>query len=260
MPAGKLVLMKRGKKPVKVAKVKPSPTPYYLSRRGRNNFTRAVRNVISRQAETKFIVDPFQSYNIQSGAPTSAFALNVIPNIAQGSDSHQREGEKLTAMYLKIKGIVRYRSDNLLNQFVNIYVIESKRNRNGNARLDSDVQILRTNNGQTALTGTHENSLLPIDTDYFRVVKRLKLKLGPFVSTGVGSYSDQTTPAWRAFSITVPIKYRTLVYPVNNAAACQPENCNMYLVANTVNVNNQLFGEAFTAEMTYRSQFYYKDF
>lgn len=260
MPAGKLTLVARAtKKMSKKQRASVKIVPYRKSYKN-SYLDKRVKTLINRQAETKFIVDPFQSYNIQSGAPTAAFALNVIPNIAQGVDSHQREGEKLTAMYLKIHGVIRYRSDNLLNQYVNIYVIESKRNRDGNNRIPRDVQILRTNNGLTALTGTHENSLLPVDTDYFRVVKKLRIKLGPFVSTGVGSYSDQTTPAWRMFTINVPIKNRKLIYPVDNSLACQPENCNMYLLANSFNVNNQQFGEAFTAEMTYRSQFYYKDF
>lgn len=237
----------RSRKSVKSSKGYLTPKKALLKAR-RHNLRKFVRKVISEKAETK--VAHISTGNslvlFNSGINSSADMLQVIPNIAQGTNDSNRIGNQLNAQYLKLSGYVRLaiNTENIeerstANVMVRLMVLSMK-NRNGiyadalggSANLSS---LLKKGGTTSAFTGVLGDIYAPINTDFFTVHADRRMVLSQNLiaqpgSAGISTVALDTSKIVKFFKLNIKCRNKKLVYDSFAASGLQPVNWAPFLV------------------------------
>lgn len=152
--------------------------------------TKAVKSVLRKESETKFVSDrQDNSFNSSISGPGECYPL--MPAISQGTDDYQRIGDKVRGRYLYVKGHVQYNAAWINTPGVDNYVppstmrimILSQKNirTNGQIATTADTAHLLKDNVATgvarAYTGGMTDNLAPINKDLFKVHMDRKIKM-----------------------------------------------------------------------------------
>lgn len=188
----------------KVTRVYPGKK-FTVKRRG--GLASAVKKVINRTAETKYITTQSdRSFNSSVSSPTECYEL--VPQVTQGDGDHQRIGDKIRGKYLIIRGHVQW-DTNFLQQHSTTGYLPPATLRvmilsQNNVKVGSEVStraspqfLLKDNVGTgvaRAYTGGMWDNLAPINKDLFRVHMDKKVKLNfvnwSYSTTGGGGQSE----------------------------------------------------------------------
>lgn len=186
--------------------------------------TQKINRVISRRQETKYVVQ--SPYNdIQPGptnlstfiffsqAVTSTNELYMLlPQVNQGDDDHERIGKSIQPVKLTTKVNMAVGGVGSISIYADVYILTSKTIKD--FRLCNQVltaELLNKGDGTNVpYDGTSYNSMLPVNTDEFTVIKHKRVKLtkqvgdpNTQVSGGVaGTVSESRHFA--SFSVNVP--------------------------------------------------------
>lgn len=129
--------------------------------------------------------------------------LQLIPYVAQGLDDFNRIGQKVTVSGLNINGSVRVvgaqtASRNLTNMRVVIYVwqhVQLKDYTNLYASNDFSRFLERGDGATTAFTGEFQDMGRPVAKQYYKIVKRLVLRLKFAGVSPAGAPGPTTQPS-----------------------------------------------------------------
>lgn len=194
---------------------------------------RVARSVVSRNNETKQVTTLNDIYFNSSISAVSEF-YSLIPAISQGVGDYQRIGQKIRMKYLTIKGSVSYETaigtTNNLPIYVDMFVLADKIQKSQNSS-PHDYRILNASGSPVAYNGTGPYSHLPVNTEEFTLVKRIRKKLALNWAPGNTSttITDPNQPLRAFFKLKIPVNRKVADY--ESASANLPQNCNYWLAA-----------------------------
>lgn len=161
-----------------------------------------VRRIANRGIEVKHVGANVvnAAFNSQIGSASECYP--ILPPVTEGTDGHQRIGDKINAKYLIVKGHLQYDAGFQGNfappSTVRILLLSQR-----NIKISSDVSsradvehLLKDNIGTDlarAYTGTMFDNLAPINKDLFTVHMDRKIKMLPQLYTGLGNTQDTNT-------------------------------------------------------------------
>lgn len=197
----------------------------------KKTIARVVKKVMSRNVEVKHVGANVVDAAFNSSISAASECYPVIPQVTEGTDGHQRVGDKIRPKYLIVKGHLQY-DHGFMGNFappstVRVMILTQK-----NIKTASDVSsradidhLLKDNIGTDtgrAYTGSMFDNLAPINKDLFNVLMDRKFKMLPQLYTGLGNTSDTNTKTLsgtqRTYTFTKKIKCpATLYYDDGNA-------------------------------------------
>lgn len=154
----------------------------------KKSVTEIVKSVVQKRAETKYVMtcprslggSVLNSFTGFTQAITGTNEIyNLIPFIAEGNASHQREGDSIRPLSLTLKGrvVLDNRVSDSVGIFVHIYLLTAKccKSLEAAGTAANVIQISRLlDNGDStkaSFTGSYFNSQLAINRDEFNVIK-----------------------------------------------------------------------------------------
>lgn len=194
---------------------------------------RVARSVITKTSEGKQVTTLNDIYFNSAISAVGEF-YSLIPAISQGDGDYQRDGNKIKMKYLTLKGSLSYEvaalATNNLPIYVDLFVLSDKIQKSQNAS-PHDYKILNASGTPVAYNGTGPYSHLPVNTDEFQLVKRIRKKLALNWAPGNTSttITDPTTTLRAFFKLKIPVHGKIADY--ESASAVLPQNCNYWLAA-----------------------------
>lgn len=232
---------------------------------------RIARSVVRKEAETKY-VSLTQDLNFNSTISSASECYRLMPDIPQGDDDFQRNGDKVSGRYLYVKGHIQYNASFINTPQVNNYVppstvrllILSQKNIRANAQITSlaDINNLLKDNVATgtarAYVGAMTDNLAPINRDLFKVHMDRKIKMKAIYqssdNTGTGGWVGLPTYYFRC-RIKLP---KTLYYDTTNGNS--PNNFAPFLCMGSVlEDGSSPFSIQTPYRLTFLSTAYYDD-
>lgn len=146
-----------------------------------------VKKMIAKKVENKVIGNQVEKNVLHNSPIGPADCYPLIPEIANGEESYERLGDKISPKSLKVKGLISF--SQLLaygaqkDVYVRVMILSQKNVKTGAQVLASAVDtahLLRPNipgSTQVAFDGTTPPSILPINTDLFKVYMDKTIKL-----------------------------------------------------------------------------------
>lgn len=182
----------------------------------------AVNSALSRRMETKHVgqnvVDA--RFNCTISGPGECYP--ILPNVTEGTDGHQRIGDKIRPKYLIVKGKLMYDTSQAGNytppNTVRLLILSQK-----NIKVSSEVStlvdtshLLKDNVGTDvarAYSGSNFDNLAPINTDLFRVYMDKKVRMRAQIEKNLGDNNTVLGYATqRTYTFTKKIKCPATLY------------------------------------------------
>lgn len=238
-----------------------------------------VKREINRNVETKYVAQqPFNSQsgllnvtNFTAGITGNNECYALIPPVVQGDGDHNRVGNSIKPVSLHVKGFVSITGNNLSSVFidVDIWCLTSKTLKSQFQEGSLDMNsLLNVGNGLNAsYDGSFYNSVMPINTSLFTVLKHRRIRLMKAYGNGntaicggtdeTAVYSQERMSALFNFKIPMPAKLKydldaqtvpSNYYPFMVIGYNSPSNCDASGIGNTYRI-----------VATAQSQFYFKD-
>lgn len=238
-----------------------------------------VKREINRNAETKYVAQqPFNTTsgllnvtNFTAGITSNAECYALIPPVIQGDGDHNRIGNTIKPVSLHVKGFVSITNANLSSVYidVDIWCLTSKTLKSQFQEGSLDMNsLLNVGNGLNAsYDGSFYNSIMPINTSLFTVLKHKRIRLMKAYGNGntaicggtdeTAVYSQEKMSALFNFKIPMPAKLKydldaqtvpSNYYPFMVIGYNSPSNCDASGISNT-----------YTIVATAQSQMYFKD-
>jgi len=198
---------------VKKPKVRKAKAPY--KRRARKyaakptkNFTKMVKSIIHKQAETKQVSYTLGMTQFNSGVNSSGDVLRIIPSLQQGVTEASRIGDTVTAQRIDTRGhflinVVPATTNNggfptvfpsNCRLMIRAFICSVKKFSNYDdavANVSSwSPNFLKNGTSSQALDGTIESMYLPVNTDVITVHKEIK----KYITAGVVTSGFSGTP------------------------------------------------------------------
>lgn len=230
--------------------------------------SKTVKRVLFKSAETKHAFGGLNPTNFNCSVSGVSDLISVIPNIQQGAGNNARIGERISPSYLTIRGYVTANNSNTIATTgeildVDLFFLMDKIQKDGSVRDSTSAKFIRQGGSVVMYDGSISSSCAPVDTDRFRVLKRLRCKLIPWpLSTNqLNSNPNSGSQVYR-FKVTVPLSKLCPSFDYTDITASQPNNCNMFLACGYVMYNNPSNADntlSVPVQISYASTLYYKD-
>lgn len=164
--------------------------------------TKVVKRVLSRTTEVKHVGQNVVDAAFNSTISAASECYPILPSVTEGTDGHQRIGDRIKPRYLIVKGHLQY-DHGFMGNFappstVRVLMLTQK-----NIKTSSDVSsrvdvdhLLKDNIGTDtgrAYTGSMFDNLAPINKDTFNVLMDRKFKMLPQLYEGLGNTQDTNT-------------------------------------------------------------------
>lgn len=177
--------------------------------------------------------------SFNSGINASGDMLQVIPNIGQGVDTHQRMGDDIRAKKCRISGNIRLLPNNSLDvttltaMYVRMFVVSFKNRSNytdATGQTTALASLLKKGGTTTAWTGVLSDLNAPVNTDEFTVHAERKFYLSQsnIQSSGASAPSARLVTDLRNtmafFNINLKCKNKKLMYDGTVGSDLQPTN------------------------------------
>lgn len=198
-------------------------------RRGKSRLARAIGRVLDRRVETKQVTYTGDQY-FNSAISSTSEMYNVINTVASGYNESQRIGSKIRLKYLTMKGMLSYETaigtSNNFPIYATIFIFSDKIQKSSNLSPNS-ANLLFNNNQGTQWDGTQTTALLNFNTEEFRLIKRVTVKLSMNWAPGNSSTGmvDPTRPLQRYVKFKIPVMNKILEY--ESPSANLPSNTNI---------------------------------
>lgn len=197
----------------------------------RRQMVRTIRRIAGGGAETKHVGANVVDAAFNSSISAASECYPVIPQVTEGTDGHQRIGDKIRPKYLIVKGHLQYDhafQGNFAPPSTVRVMILTQRNIKSATDVSSRADVshlLKDNIGTDTgrqYTGSMFDNLAPINKDLFTVFMDRKFKMLPQLYTGLGNSSDTNTKTLsgtqRTYTFYKKIRCpKTLYYDDGNA-------------------------------------------
>jgi len=149
--------------------------------------------------------------NFNSSISAASECYKILPDVSEGTDGHERIGNKIKPKYLVVKGKLHYSGVDQGTYFppnTARLLILTQKNVKCNAQISSTVDpalLLKDNVGTDAArpyNGTNFDNLAPINKELFNVLMDKKVKLRAQIEKQLGNnntvlaYGNQKTITW----------------------------------------------------------------
>lgn len=188
---------------------------------------------------------------------------NVLPEVTVGSDSYQRNGDEIQPTYLILDYQIRITSTATLPvpKIAYIFIIEDLLQRNSN--FSSTANFLQSGDSLdvTNFDGTWATAMLPIDTNRFKLIKKIKVKLTQDVMAGSTQtqYVDHDGKATLIKNVRVRLPMSgKLNYP--DSSYVVPQNRNILWCCGYVNYNQSIDVALADCAVKVNKKLYFRDF
>lgn len=272
--------MAYGKYPRKGKKsfVKKSSKPRRAVAKSRKtNFVKAVKSVISSQVEDKFayLSQGTSLTYFNSGIDSSGDMLQVIPNIAKGTNDNERVGDSITAKWLNIKGYVKLNTNDIIDStrlpavYVRMFLVSPKYRNNYSDVIGSTSPLsalLKKGGTTSGWSGLISDMYAQVNTELFTLHEERKFYLSqsfiasPGTQPGAPSalVASDTKETVKFFNMSWKCKGKKLLYDGGLGASIQPVNYSpilligyCYLDGSTADTLSTNLGVNYTSHLCY---------
>jgi len=177
---------------------------------------RAVKKIVGRTEEVKHVGQNVVNAAFNQTISSTGELYPVMPAITEGTDGHQRIGDKIRGKYLIVKGHVQYDrsiTDEYMPPNTIRLMILTQRNIKAPAQISTlgDYSHLLKDNVGTDVGrpygGNMFDNLAPLNKDVFTVLMDKKVKFREHIVAGLGITGfAQTQGTQRTFTFTKKIK------------------------------------------------------
>lgn len=196
MPSGGSVGSRRTRHSIKS---RLGPLPRWMKRaratHSSGGLTKLVRRIANRGVEVKHVGQNVVDADFNSTITAAAEAYPIIPAVTEGTDGHQRIGDKIKPKYLLVKGKLHYALSMAGNYIppstVRVMILSQKnvKTRSQMGTVDTD-HLLKDNIGTDVArgySGSPFDNLAPINKDLFTVHMDKKFKMRAQIEKELGN-------------------------------------------------------------------------
>lgn len=157
--------------------------------------TVAVKRILRREEETKHVGQNVINAAFNQTISSAGEGYRVLPDVSEGTDGHERIGNKVKGKYLIVKGHVQYDrsiTDDYMPPSTLRLMILTQRDIKSSGQISTNfdyASLLKDNVGTDAARpygGNMFDNLAPINTDKFRVLMDRKVKFREHIVAGLG--------------------------------------------------------------------------
>jgi len=175
---------------------------------GGGRLAKLVRRIANRGVEVKHVGQNVIDADFNSTITSASECYRILPDVTEGTDGHQRIGDKITPRYLIVKGKLHY-SQSVAGNYINpstarLFILtqrDIKLSTDVSSRVDID-HLLKDNIGTDVgrrYNGGPFDNLAPVNKDQFKVLMDRKVKLRAQIEKQLGDnntvigYASQKT-------------------------------------------------------------------
>lgn len=230
------------------------------------SFTKKVQAIISKNVETKHAYYTAVSVSKNAGITTGTDAMQLLPNIVEGTSSHNRLGDQTRAQFLTVKGFI---ASNILISAastcrlgIRLMIVQPKQYSNF-AQIIANAAIwmqylLKKGGTTTAFTGATPDLMADVNTDaitcYYDKIFYVNT---PYLLTGVGDVTVNNSIKF--FSKTFKLRNKLLKYDDNVDSGLTPVNYNPVLLLGYVRLDGSGPSADDHMNISYDSYLHYED-
>jgi len=219
----KYVRKGKGRKPYKKRAAKSSKT-----------FVKKVQRIIHADVESKQAYKSLSPSNFNSGIDAAGDAIQVLPNISQGTNESSRIGNQLKAQNMTITGAISWSpSAGQFGTFANarlgvrIFVIQPRNYSDTVTALNNTATwmptLLQKGSTTVGFTGQINDLWAPLNSEAFiKYYDKVIYLTGTYQSTAVGM--SQLLGATKIFKIALKMRNKTLKYDTGISSGILPSN------------------------------------
>lgn len=165
-----------------------------LSKPAAKAVTKVVKKVLKKEEELKHVGQNVINAGFNQTISSASECYRIMPDVTEGTDGHQRNGDKIRGKYLIVKGHIQ-----IDDSYVNTYLppttlrlmILTQRNIKSSADLSrvSYALLLKDNVGTDVARpygGGMFDNLAPLNTDLFTVLMDRKVKMREHMAANLG--------------------------------------------------------------------------
>lgn len=210
--------------------------------------------------ETKQITAGYDTY-FNSGISSTSEFYSLIPALSQSVNDYGRVGNKISARYINLKGLLSYELASLQTNnfpiFAEVFIFSDKIQRSQNTAAH-DYKLLNLSGSSVAYDGTQFYATLPFNTDEFQLIKRKKYRLAYNWAPGSSSttFTEITAPLQRWVELSINMKDMLLDY--ESQTATLPDNHNIWMAVGFCQYTNTTQSVA-PLRFQWSSTMYYRD-
>lgn len=179
-----------------LAGVRRRATKPRLSKPARVAVRNTVKSVLKRTTETKHVGQQVVNAAFNQTISSASECYRILPDVTEGTDGHQRIGDKIRGKYLIVKGHIQidesYKDTYLPPTTLRVMLLTQR-----NIKLSSDVSsrvdvmhLLKDNVGTDVgrpFGGGMFDNLAPINKDQFTVLMDRKFKMREHMAAALGT-------------------------------------------------------------------------
>lgn len=196
----------------------------------RDRLSTLVRRIANRGVEVKHVGQRVIDADFNSTISAASECYRLLPDVTEGTDGHERIGDRIKPKYLIVKGKLHY-AESMAGSYINPSTVRlmilSQRNLKVSSQLSTNVDIghlLKDNIGTDvgrAYSGSAFDNLAPINKDLFQVHMDRKVKMRAQIEKQLGNsntvlgYATQKT-----YTFSVKIKCPSTLYFDDGNANC----------------------------------------
>lgn len=219
--------------------------------------TKAVQQIIHKDAESKQCFHSIDSVLFNSAMNTTGDMQRALPNCALGTTDYQRIGEQIRAQKLNIRGhfLLSTQNQGEANSRIAVrMMVVSPKNIAGYPDVSTNTawmqQLLRKGASTVAFTGLISDLYAPVNTDqitcYYDKVSYVTMPYIVYTTTaGVTSVNTSTGVSWdlskttKFFNISLKVKNKLLKYD-ENYSSVQPTSYNPIVLIGYSHLNGSV--------------------
>lgn len=156
-------------------------------------FTKRVKRIINAQVERKMFVIYGANQTISTASGTSPTALNLMPQLSQGTQQEQRIGQQIKITRAWVKGFVNLLPYNVSTNplstpiWIKIWLVTAKlTNVSGFSNTTAQTGFFEVGTDTVGFQGNMLDLAFPVNKDAFTVYKSKKINLGATYASGTG--------------------------------------------------------------------------
>lgn len=207
-------------------------------------FKQAVQAVVSKNAETKSAFNQQYSINFNSGINSGGDALQLLPNITNGTGDNARIGDQIRGQVLRCKGFIAsnltYQSYSNCRLGVRVMVVQPKMYSDLTAITNNAstwmATLLKKGGTTTGFTGIVPDLMADINTDAItKYYDKVFYVNTPYVATSVGDLA--TYNSIKFFKFNLKLRNKLLKYDSSISSGLTPTNYNPVLLLGYVHLD-----------------------
>lgn len=208
------------------------------------SFAKAVQRIVHKDVESKSAYNQQYSINFNSGINSSGDALQILPNIAQGTADNARIGDQVRAQKLRVKGFVTsnltYQSYSNCRLGIRVMIVQPKMYQDYATIIAQAAvwmgTLLKKGGTTTGFTGIVPDLMADINTDAItKYYDKVFYVNTPYVATSVGDLA--TYNSVKFFSKTLNLRNKLLRYDSSINSGLTPVGYNPVMLVGYVHLD-----------------------